>query len=141
LRPIIQSSLSILPYFSPNPNFSNLHCSPPWSPRRLREFLAACRSQDNPRRTVPDEVLPGAASLGFRRASCPRWLDRPVLGGSTSGFPTTARSSAFVCSTEKSVNNILPLFRLKYNSSYLSILPFESVTFSFYFALEALFLV
>jgi hypothetical protein len=36
---------------------------------------------------------------------------------------------------------ILSLFRLKYNSSYLSILLFESITFSFYFALEALFLV
>jgi hypothetical protein len=32
----------------------------------------------------------------------------------------------------------LSLFRLKYNSSYLSILPFESITFSIYFALEAL---
>jgi hypothetical protein len=36
---------------------------------------------------------------------------------------------------------ILYLLRLKYNSSYLSILPFESITFSFYFALEALFFV
>jgi hypothetical protein len=36
---------------------------------------------------------------------------------------------------------ILSLFRLKYNSSYLSILPFESITFSFHFALEALFLI
>jgi hypothetical protein len=36
---------------------------------------------------------------------------------------------------------ILSLFRLKYNSSYLYILPFESITFSFYFALEDLFLV
>jgi hypothetical protein len=35
----------------------------------------ACRSQDNPRRTVP--VPPGAANLGFRRLSCPRRLDRP----------------------------------------------------------------
>jgi hypothetical protein len=25
----------------------------------------ACRSQDNPRRTVPDGVPPGAANLGF----------------------------------------------------------------------------
>jgi hypothetical protein len=36
---------------------------------------------------------------------------------------------------------ILSLFRLKYDSSYLSIVLFESITFSFYFALEALFLV
>jgi hypothetical protein len=36
---------------------------------------------------------------------------------------------------------ILYLFRLKYNLSYLSILLFESNTFGFYFALEALFLV
>jgi hypothetical protein len=36
---------------------------------------------------------------------------------------------------------IISLFRLKYNSSYLSILPFESITFSSSFALEALFLV
>jgi hypothetical protein len=36
---------------------------------------------------------------------------------------------------------ILSLFKLKYNSSYLSILPFESITFSFYFSLETLFLV
>jgi hypothetical protein len=97
--------------FSPNPSFSNIHCSPPSSPRRLREFRVACRSQDNPRHIVPDGVPPGAANLGFRRASCPRRLDRPprrldrpVLGGSVSGFPTTARSSAFLCSTEKSVN-------------------------------------
>jgi hypothetical protein len=34
---------------------------------------------------------------------------------------------------------ILSLFILNYNSSYLSILPFESITFSFYFALEDLF--
>jgi hypothetical protein len=74
----------------------------------------ACRSQDNPRRTIPDEVPPGAANLGFRRASCPRRLDRPpkrldrpMLGGSTSGFPMTARSSAFMCSPEKSVNTLL----------------------------------
>jgi hypothetical protein len=72
----------------------------------------ACRSQDNPRRTVPDGVPPGAANLGFRRLSCPRrldWpprrLDRPVLGVSARGFLITARSSAFVCSTRKSVNN------------------------------------
>jgi hypothetical protein len=25
----------------------------------------ACRSQDNPRRTIPDGVPPGAANLGF----------------------------------------------------------------------------
>jgi hypothetical protein len=37
----------------------------------------ACRSQDNPRRTVPDGVPPGAANLGFRRLSCPRRLDHP----------------------------------------------------------------
>jgi hypothetical protein len=67
----------------------------------------ACRSQDNPRRTVPDGVPPGVGNLGFRRASCPRRLDRPVLGGSASGFPMTARSSTFVCSTEKSVNTLL----------------------------------
>jgi hypothetical protein len=36
---------------------------------------------------------------------------------------------------------MLSLVRLKYNSSYLSILLFESITFTFYFALEALFLV
>jgi hypothetical protein len=36
---------------------------------------------------------------------------------------------------------LYPLFRLKYNSSYLSILPFETIIFRFYFALEALFLV
>jgi hypothetical protein len=35
----------------------------------------------------------------------PRRLDQPVLGGLASGFPTTARSSAFLCSTEKSVNS------------------------------------
>jgi hypothetical protein len=107
--------------FSPNPSFSNLHCSPPSSPRRLREFRVACRSQDNPRRTVPDGVPPGAANLGFRRSSCPRRLDRPprrldrpprrldrsVLGSSTSEFPTTARSSALVCLTRKSVNTLL----------------------------------
>jgi hypothetical protein len=77
LRPIIQSSLSSFILFSPNPSFSNLLCSPPSSPRRLREFLVACRSQDNPRRTVPDGVPPVAANLGFRRLSCPRRLDRP----------------------------------------------------------------
>jgi hypothetical protein len=37
----------------------------------------ACRSQDNPRRTVADGVPPGVANLGFRRSSCPRRLDRP----------------------------------------------------------------
>jgi hypothetical protein len=37
----------------------------------------ACRSQDNPRRTVPDGVPPGAANLGFRRLSSPKLLDRP----------------------------------------------------------------
>jgi hypothetical protein len=37
----------------------------------------ACRSQDNPRRTVPDGVPHGVANLGFRRLSCPRRLDRP----------------------------------------------------------------
>jgi hypothetical protein len=37
----------------------------------------AYQSQDNPRRTVPDGVPPGAANLGFRRLSCPRRLDRP----------------------------------------------------------------
>jgi hypothetical protein len=37
----------------------------------------ARRSQDNPRRTVPDGVPPGATNLGFRRASCPRRLDHP----------------------------------------------------------------
>jgi hypothetical protein len=37
----------------------------------------AYRSQDNPRRTVPDGVPPGAANLGFQRSSCPRRLDRP----------------------------------------------------------------
>jgi hypothetical protein len=67
----------------------------------------ACRYQDNPRRIVPDGVLPRAANLGFRRATRPRRLDRPVLGGSASGFPTTARASTFVCSTEKSVNTVL----------------------------------
>jgi hypothetical protein len=74
----------------------------------------AYRSQDNPRCTVPDGVPPGVANLGFRCASCPRrldrhprQLDRPVLGGSASGFLTTAQSSAFVCSTEKSVNTLL----------------------------------
>jgi hypothetical protein len=36
---------------------------------------------------------------------------------------------------------ILSLFRLRYNTSYLSILPFKSITFGFYFALEALLLV
>jgi hypothetical protein len=68
----------------------------------------ACRSQDNPTRTVPDGVPPGAVNLDFRRASYPRRLDRPprrldrpVLGGSASGFPTIARASAFVCLTEK----------------------------------------
>jgi hypothetical protein len=61
----------------------------------------ACRSQDNSRCTVPDGVTPRAANLGFRRASCPRRLAQPVLGGSASEFSTTARSSAFVCSTEK----------------------------------------
>jgi hypothetical protein len=71
----------------------------------------ACRSQDNPRRTVPTGSLLGAANLGFRLASRPRWLDRPpkrldrhVLGGSVSGFPMTAISSAFVCSTGKGIN-------------------------------------
>jgi hypothetical protein len=80
LRPIIQSSLSSFILFSPNPGFSNLLCSPPSSLRRLREFWVACRSQDNPRRTVPDGVPPGAANLGFRRFSCPRRLDRPPGG-------------------------------------------------------------
>jgi hypothetical protein len=78
----------------------------------LREFWVACRSQNNPRRTVPDRVPPRAVNLGFRRPSCPRRLDRPlprrldrpVLGSSASGFPTTAWSSAFMRSTEKSVN-------------------------------------
>jgi hypothetical protein len=37
----------------------------------------AGRSQDNPRRTVPDRVPPRAVNLGFRCASYPRWLDRP----------------------------------------------------------------
>jgi hypothetical protein len=40
----------------------------------------------------------------------PRQLDRPVLGGSASGFPTTARCSAFVCSIEKSVNTLRSRF-------------------------------
>jgi hypothetical protein len=71
----------------------------------------ACRSQDNPRHTVPDGVPPRAANLGF--STCllskavrptPRRLDRPVLGGSASGFLTTTRASAFVCLTGKSVN-------------------------------------
>jgi hypothetical protein len=73
-----------------------------------------CQSQENPRRIVPDGVPPEAANLGFQHASCPkqldrppRRLDRPVLGGSASGFPTTVRSSAFVCSTGKGVNTLL----------------------------------
>jgi hypothetical protein len=77
----------------------------------------ACRSQDNPRHIVPDGVPLGVANLGFRRASCPRQLDRPprrldrpVLGGSASGFPTTARSSAFMCLIEKSVNTHFYVF-------------------------------
>jgi hypothetical protein len=37
----------------------------------------ACRSEDNPRRTVPDGVPPGATNLGFGRASCPRRFDQP----------------------------------------------------------------
>jgi hypothetical protein len=67
----------------------------------------ACRSQNNPRRPVRDGVPLGAANLGFWRSSCPKRLDRPVLGSSTSGFPMTTRSSAFVCSTMKSVNTLL----------------------------------
>jgi hypothetical protein len=73
----------------------------------------ACPSQNNPRRVVPDGVPTGAANLGFSTCllskavrPAPRWLDRPVLGGSASGFLTTARSSALVCSTGKSVNNV-----------------------------------
>jgi hypothetical protein len=70
-----------------------------------------CRSQDNPRRTVPDGVPPGAANLSFRCSSCPRRLDRPVLGSSASGFPTTARASAFVCSSGKKRQHLnLPLY-------------------------------
>jgi hypothetical protein len=38
----------------------------------------AYRSQDNPRRIVPDGVPPGAVNLDFRRFSCPRRLDRPL---------------------------------------------------------------
>jgi hypothetical protein len=67
----------------------------------------ACRSQNNPRCIVSHGVPPGAANLGFGRASCPRRLDRPVLGGSASGFLMTTRSSAFVCLAEKSVNTLL----------------------------------
>jgi hypothetical protein len=77
LRDIIQSSLSSFILLSPNPSFSNLLCSPPSSPRRLREFWVACRSQDKLRCVVPDGVPPGAANLGFRRLSYPRQLDRP----------------------------------------------------------------
>jgi hypothetical protein len=65
LRPIIQSSLSTFTLFSPNPRFSILHCSPPSSPRWLREFWVACQSQDNPRSTVPNGVPPGVANLDF----------------------------------------------------------------------------
>jgi hypothetical protein len=76
--------------------------------------LSGLRSQNNPRRTVPDGVPPGAANLGFsafflskavRPPLPPRRLDRPVLGSSASGFPTTAQSSALVCLTGKSVNS------------------------------------
>jgi hypothetical protein len=65
LRAIIQSNISNFILFFPNPSFSNLYCSHPSSPRWLREFWVACRSQDNPRRSVPDGVPPGAANLGF----------------------------------------------------------------------------
>jgi hypothetical protein len=70
-----------------------------------------CRSQDNPKRTVPDRVMPGVVNIVFGDASVqggltdpPRRLDRPVLEVSMSGFPTTVRSSALVCSTRKNVN-------------------------------------
>jgi hypothetical protein len=31
----------------------------------LREFLVACKSQNNPRCTAPNGVPPGAVNLGF----------------------------------------------------------------------------
>jgi hypothetical protein len=46
------------------------------------------------------------------------------------GVPEESSSEFRYCSC------ILSLFRLKYNSNYLSILLFESITFSFYFAVE-----
>jgi hypothetical protein len=72
-----------------------------------------CRSQDNPRRTVPDGVPRSSES---RFSTCllskavrppPRRLDWHVLGGSASGFLTTAQSSAFMYLTKKSVNTLL----------------------------------
>jgi hypothetical protein len=51
------------------------------------------------------------------------------------GVPEESSSEFWYCSC------ILSLFRLKYKSSYLSILLHESITFRFYFALEASFLV
>jgi hypothetical protein len=105
LRPMIQSNISNLLFFPPNSNFSNPFCAPPSSPWRLRKFLVACRSQDNPKCTVPDEVPPRAAN---RRPPYPsrldrpdKWFDWPMSGTSTSRFLMTACSSALVCSTEK----------------------------------------
>jgi hypothetical protein len=51
------------------------------------------------------------------------------------GVPEESSSEFRYCSY------ILSLFRIKYNLSYPSILLFESITFSFYFGLEALFFV
>jgi hypothetical protein len=59
----------------------------------------ACRSQNNPRRTVPDGVPPGAANLGFRRFFLSKAVRPAVL--------TTARSSVFVRSTEKASTEAL----------------------------------
>jgi hypothetical protein len=58
-----------------------------------------------------------------------RWLDRPVLGVLTSGFPTTAQSSALVCSTRKSVNTLLvtPLGIDLVSTTKFSIVAWEHV--------------
>ena len=70
----------VLYLLSPNPSFSNPDSILPTSPRRLKAFGVACRSQGNPGSISPDGVSPEFVVLGLRGVpvltSLIGWQDR-----------------------------------------------------------------